>query len=202
MVENNKFQYLKTLHIPELTILNATVNTFKYKKHAHEDFAIGITTNGFQCFHCNNEFIRSPKGSVIQINPNELHDGFAEDEKGYSYYMVYIPKLLFLDVVETYTSYSSKYFKFDKTIIKDDLTAARLLQFINEIKEAKAEKLVIEELFLQVIEATVQTNSNIIKDRKGNKKDSIVIKAMEYMHDNLNNKLNLDEICTNLSISK
>lgn len=202
MVENNEFKYMKTPHIPELTILDAAINTFKYKRHSHEDFAIGVTINGSQCFYCSNEFVRSKKGSIMQINPNELHDGFAEDENGYSYYMLYIPQELFFNAVNAYFPRKISNFRFDKTVIDDGLIRVTLLQLISEIKQAKAGRLTMEELFLRVIEAVVARNEGFQGTAGGNKKDPIIIKAMEFIHENLNNKINLDDICKAVSISK
>lgn len=202
MQDKNEFKYSKTPYIPELTVLSAEINTFRYKKHAHEDYALGVTTGGLQYFHCGGELVCSKRGSIMQINTNELHDGFAEDEAGFSYSMIYIPRQLFHDAASVYAPDSVGNFRFDKTILEDRLIRSRLMQLIRGINSGKAEKLIMEEFFLQLVEAVALRNTGSNWEAGRLKRDTIIDKALEYIGDNLNSRINLDDICKALSISK
>jgi AraC-like DNA-binding protein len=71
--------------------LRARLETWSYGRHAHVDYAVGITEAGSQTFTSRGMRHRTRPGSVILFNPFELHDGRATTEAGVLYRMLYIP---------------------------------------------------------------------------------------------------------------
>ncbi|MGA0594249.1 AraC family transcriptional regulator [Enterovirga sp. CN4-39] len=71
--------------------LHARLETWSYGRHAHVDYAVGITEAGSQTFTCRGVRHRTRPGSVILFNPFELHDGHATTSAGVLYRMLYIP---------------------------------------------------------------------------------------------------------------
>lgn len=61
-----------------------------YAPHRHDTYAIGYTLNGVQSFRYRGARADSLAGNVIVIHPDELHDGEAGHEAGFSYRMLYI----------------------------------------------------------------------------------------------------------------
>lgn len=203
MIRKDSFKYFKASYSHDMTVLDATISSFKYKKHGHNDYALGLTTSGYQCFYCNGSFYRVPRGGIIQINPEEPHDGYSQDAYGYSYYMLYIPKYLLYDALNAYSSIRIKDFRFNKTVIDDDKLVNRFIKLVNAIKQNNQDALYIDELFLKVIESLIENNTNLINDRIANQnKDPIIVKAKDYINENIYGKLELDEICKMINISK
>ncbi|QOR40013.1 hypothetical protein HNO52_16925 [Billgrantia diversa] len=89
--QSSRFDYYKSRQIPELTVLQASLSDFCYDRHAHEEYAFGVTLYGRQDFFSGGEFHRSPPGNVIQFNPEQVHDGHPGDDNRLGYVMLYVP---------------------------------------------------------------------------------------------------------------
>lgn len=70
-----KFVYKNRIGI---TSLCAKIDKFSYKKHAHEEYALGVTLNGIQKYNLEGSNLKSYKNGIMLFNPEELHDGQAE----------------------------------------------------------------------------------------------------------------------------
>ncbi len=77
---------------PELGVelLQARFRTHRYARHSHEAYAIGLTQEGVQSFRCRGEKRHGMPGSVLSINPDEMHDGHSGTPAGYAYCMLYV----------------------------------------------------------------------------------------------------------------
>ena len=84
-------QYLQIGLLAEVSLLEAFFVSFSYAPHAHDTFAVGQTLSGFQDFVCRGKKHRGFPGTLITINPNEVHDGHSGLETGFAYRMLYIP---------------------------------------------------------------------------------------------------------------
>ncbi len=87
---SSQFEFFKNHHVPSLTVLKAAIEDFSYDRHAHEEYAFGVTLAGRQDFFSGGQFHRSPPGNVILFNPEEVHDGHAGGEQALGYVMVYV----------------------------------------------------------------------------------------------------------------
>ncbi|GGC89392.1 hypothetical protein GCM10011382_19570 [Vreelandella lutescens] len=74
---SSQFEFFKSHHVPSLTVLKAAIEDFSYDRHAHEEYAFGVTLAGRQDFFSGGQFHRSPPGNVILFNPEEVHDGHS-----------------------------------------------------------------------------------------------------------------------------
>lgn len=72
MSNASRFQFIKSQHVPTLTVLHAAIEDFSYDRHAHEEYAFGVTLAGRQDFFSSGQFHRSPPGNVILFNPEEF----------------------------------------------------------------------------------------------------------------------------------
>ncbi len=92
-----KFIYKKSSGI---TALSARITDFKYKKHSHKEYAIGVTLRGIQQYNLDGSLQSSHQNGVMLFNPEQAHDGMAYDESGIDYVMLYIDPQLLLEVNE------------------------------------------------------------------------------------------------------
>ena len=77
----SQFEFFKSDHVPSLTVLKAAIGDFSYDRHAHEEYALGVTLAGRQDFFSGGQFHRSPPGNVILFNPEDVHDGHSGGEQ-------------------------------------------------------------------------------------------------------------------------
>ncbi|ETT86413.1 AraC family transcriptional regulator [Viridibacillus sp. FSL R5-0477] len=185
----DKFIYKKTAGI---TALSASLTDFKYKKHCHEEYAIGVTLRGIQHYNLDGSLQLSYKNGVMLFNPEQAHDGMAHDKAGLDYVMLYIEPQLLLEVIE-----KKDIVRFSSPIVYDYQLEQRILSLSNAILNEKEDAL-CSELLISLTDSLIQ--SNLSTDHK--KDNTLIRKAKVMLHSNLENVLKLDEICNQLNLSK
>lgn len=186
----DKFIYKKAAGI---TALAASITDFKYKKHAHQEYAVGVTLRGIQHYHLDDGSLQlSHQNGVMLFNPEQAHDGMAHDKDGLDYVMLYIEPQLLLEATE-----KKDIVRFSTPIMYDYRLEQRIVSLSNAILSEKDETL-CSELFLSLTDFLIQTDFSL-KDKKDN---ALIRKAKDMLHANLERVLKLDEICKELSLSK
>lgn len=72
-----------------LELLHAHYVTHSFAPHSHEGFAIGAIERGVETFAYRRGNHVAPAGSIVVINPGEIHTGSALLPEGWSYRMLY-----------------------------------------------------------------------------------------------------------------
>ncbi|TDL72438.1 AraC family transcriptional regulator [Rhodococcus qingshengii] len=185
----DKFIYKKSEGI---TALSASITNFTYKKHSHQEYAIGVTLRGIQQYNLDGSLQLSYQNGVMLFNPEQAHDGMAHDhEAGLDYVMLYIEPQLLLEVME-----KKDIVRFS-SIVYDYRLQQRILSLSNAILSEKNEAL-CSELLVSLTDSLMQTN--LSTDYK--KDNALMRKAKDMIHSDLENILKLDEICKELNLSK
>ncbi|PUB08170.1 AraC family transcriptional regulator [Paenisporosarcina sp. OV554] len=185
----DKFIYKKSAGI---TALSASITDFTYKKHSHKEYAIGVTLRGIQHYNLDGSLQLSYQNGVMLFNPEQVHDGMAHDETGLDYVMLYIEPQLLLEAIE-----KKDIVRFSTPIVYDGRIEQNILNLSRAILSGKDEAL-CSELLLSLTDSLIQTD--LSTDYK--KDDTLVRKAKDMLHTNLDNVLKLDEICKELNVSK
>jgi AraC-like DNA-binding protein len=185
----DKFLYKKSAGI---TALSASITDFKYKKHSHQEYAIGVTLRGIQHYNLDGSLQLSYQNGVMLFNPEQAHDGMAHDEEGLDYVMLYIEPQLLLEVIE-----KKDLVRFSNPIVYNYGLEQRVLRLSHAILNEKDEDL-CSELLISLTDSLIQTN--LSTDSK--KDNALIRKAQDMLHTNLENVIKLDEICTELNLSK
>lgn len=71
-----------------------------FAPHRHDTYAIGVTESGVQGFDYRGSARISLPGDIVILHPDELHDGRAEDDRGFGYAIVYVRPTLIAAAVE------------------------------------------------------------------------------------------------------
>ncbi len=79
---------------PGLERVEARFHGRAYAPHRHDTYAIGFTVAGVQCFDYRGAARHSTPGRVFVLHPDELHDGRAGGEAGFSYRILYLAPAL------------------------------------------------------------------------------------------------------------
>ncbi|MCM3397924.1 AraC family transcriptional regulator [Oceanobacillus profundus] len=185
----DKFIYKKAAGI---MALSASFTEFKYKKHAHQEYAIGVTLRGIQQYHLDGSLQLSYPNGVMLFNPEQVHDGMAHDENGLDYVMLYINPQLLLEVTG-----KKEIVLFRTPIVYDFKLEQSVLNLANAISSGKDEAL-CSELFYSLTDSLIQTDlsADFKKDHK------LIKKAKEILHSDLGKVLKLEAISSELNLSK
>jgi len=184
----DQFKYKKAAGI---TALSASITDFKYKTHCHQEYAIGVTLRGIQHYHLDGGLQLSHPNGVMLFHPEQAHDGMAYNEEGLDYVMLYMEPQLFLEAAQ-----KKDIVRFQNPIVYDTGIKQRVLGLAHAILNSKEEAL-CNELFLSLTDRLVQTNLTYDK-----KDDVLIRKAKDRLQTDLGIVLKLEEISTELGLSK
>src|SRR5574341_2046852 len=85
-------EYFKLSRLPEfdnLELLHASYSTRVCPRHWNETFVIQIVTQGINEFYCGLATHRAPAGSIVLINPHEIHTGYSVGNAPLVYRTIY-----------------------------------------------------------------------------------------------------------------
>jgi len=184
-----KFIYKKS---SDVTVLNASIADFTYKKHCHKEYAMGVTLRGIQQYNLNGSLQSSYQNGVMLFNPEQSHDGRSHDKTGIDYVMLYIEPKLFLKILK-----KKDIINFSSPIVYNYRLEQSILNISNAILNSKDEAL-CSELLLSLADNFTQ-NDFITAYKKDN---TLIKKSKEMIYYNLENILKLDDICKEFQMSK
>ncbi|MGC2998161.1 AraC family transcriptional regulator [Streptomyces sp. G35A] len=82
---------------PPLDLLTARFNRHEYAPHAHDEFTVGVTVGGLEVIAYRGGRIHSGPGSIVVLEPGEMHTGGPAAPEGYSYRALYAAPALLTD---------------------------------------------------------------------------------------------------------
>lgn len=174
-----------------VTALSASMTEFRYKKHAHEEYALGVTRRGIQQYLLDGSSQTSFKDGVMLFAPEQVHDGGAKNSEGIEYVMLYIKPKLFLELLET-----KEMLRFQSPIVYNPSIAKNILALAEAIFR-DAEESLRSDLLLSLADSV----SNA--DFQWYPKDSVfTAKAKKLIRGDLCHLLNLDDVSNSFGMSK
>jgi len=88
--ENQKQEKTKFWRDEGLELLRATYISHSFQPHSHDSFVVAMIERGTETFGHRHLRYFAPAGSLVVINPGEVHDGQAvNQETGWSYRVLY-----------------------------------------------------------------------------------------------------------------
>ncbi|UQZ36755.1 AraC family transcriptional regulator [Paenibacillus sp. PK3_47] len=183
-----KFIYKKSAGI---TALSASMTDFKYKKHSHQEYAIGVTLRGIQQYNLEGSRQLSHQNGVMLFNPEQAHDGMAHDERGLDYVMLYIDPELLLEVSER-----KEIVRFSTPIVYNNSLASKVVSLASAVFEEN--EALCSELLLPLTDSLTRSTPSGYDRRE----DLLMVKAKTMLQDNLTSVLKLEDLCHELHLSK
>lgn len=144
----------------DLECLKARFVRHAYAPHAHDTFAIGVILAGAEVFHYRGARHVAPSGSVVAVNPDELHDG-APSQDGYAYRMLYPSVALVQAIADELADRPAGFPAFDRPVLQDAEVAARL-SAAHALMEGRADRLAVDEAFTAALSLMVRRHSRSV----------------------------------------
>ncbi|WP_447926536.1 MULTISPECIES: AraC family transcriptional regulator [unclassified Vreelandella] len=203
MPNASQFQFIKSQHVPGLTVLHAALDDFRYDRHAHEEYAFGVTLSGRQDFFSGGQFHKSPPGNVIVFNPEEVHDGQPGGEHTLGYLMLYADPAqvnpLFAEVLGRHTSAG---FRSPNTLIQDTRLRGAIMELARLVTRNVGSAIDQENALYQIVERSVQLGGAPSTDTLTTRPEALLTRAKAYIHAHLERDISLDEISQAAHLSK
>ena len=176
----------------EIVALSAHFSDFSYKRHSHEEYAIGVTLRGIQQYHHKGALLSSHQNGIMLFNPEQPHDGSSYDKDGIDYVMLYIHPELLMTVLE-----KKEPILFNEPIVYNLELKRDILNLTRAVLNHEDDAL-CSDLLMQVAEGVSQTEISY-----NHKKEPLLIKkSKEIITSNYNGVLKLEDLSNEFGMSK
>ena len=200
---SNRFNFQKAGHSSGITVLNAVMSDFSYGKHAHEELAIGVTTEGVQEFFCDGQTYRSYPGDIILFNPDEVHTGNPGTGAVLKYTMLYLDPDKLYPLIECASDKAIEDFRIPRTHFKDPALRSMLLEISCRSRESASFSTLEQEHALYALATQI---SKILGSFQlngwTNRKDAFLMVVRDYIHDHIEDDITIDDLSHVANISK
>lgn len=139
-------------------LLHASFITHSYMPHAHDGFAVGVIVAGAERFRYRGADHIASAGSIVAVNPGEIHTGEAAGD-GWSYRMFYPPVELLQRAAEELAGRPQPIPFFGVPVMHDPVLAQQLRE-LHTALESTAEPLVRETLLISTLTAVVARHTD------------------------------------------
>lgn len=140
--------------------LKATYITHAFARHTHEGFAIGVIEKGAETFYYRGGMHLAPAGSVVVINPGELHTGQAVTDEGWAYRMIYPDAELLRRAAADIAGHPVQIPYFAAPVISDSLVFERL-RWAHLMLELSPSRLEQESYLLSALTLLIQRHADV-----------------------------------------
>jgi AraC-like DNA-binding protein len=202
MKTDNQFQYIKSQHLDQVTVLQAQMDDFSYDKHAHEEFSFGVTLTGRQDFFANGAFYRSRPGDVFIFNPEEVHDGHSGERDALIYSMLYVHPDQLAPMLASAGAKNSGDYRIADTMVADAQLRQHIINLAQMIIDQSADKLQQECQLYRIAERIAQCYGSDSEAAKNSKVDYLFRQVKDYIQENLFSDLSLEVLSQQANVSK
>ncbi len=199
--EQTNFWHDATLD--NLELLHATYVTHSFVPHIHEGYAIGVIEQGAESFTYRGTQHIAGAGSVVLINPAEVHTGQAYTAQGWTYRMLYPAANQLRRVAVQITGKGTDYPFFPSAVVQDPLVARQLVALHKQL-ESGVDPLTGETLWLTLLTALIAHHADAYRVRASptpGPDHAAIQRALAYMHDCYANPIRLNELAALVHLS-
>ncbi len=135
MTSTERVKFWRDPGLDNLELLRATYVTHCFAPHAHEGFAIGVVQKGATTTSYRHAHYDMPAGTIIVINPGEIHTGEAASDQGWTYRMLYPKASLLQRIASELAGQPRDVPFFPSPVIDDQALAQRLLKLHRSLED-------------------------------------------------------------------
>ncbi len=202
-MEENHFEYASSQHIEGVKAFAATMNSFSYDKHAHEEYSIGVTRKGRQDFFSGGAFHKSYVGNIIYFNPEQVHDGAAGADSTLEYDMLYIPTHKLQPLMQILGFKNSFNLRLNQTLFDDPLLRQQILLMCQHVKTSNSSHVEQESALISIAQSMVRLSGQRLDSSiPGRRKDTLLLRSQEFIISHLDQAISCDEMSQAANMSK
>jgi len=190
--------------LPGVSFFKASFLHHAFSKHAHEEYAIGASESGIETFHCRGGRHWATPGSLILVNPADLHDGRPVGD-GYSYRMIYVaPEVFEKAVREDSGSQHAAAPLFRSPMTRDEQLAAVVRAFSRRAEcHEELDQLALEAGLLQLLRGLLDRQGSVRQRTLVPGRSSGVIRtACRYLEENFASNPTLTDLSEHCRVSR
>jgi AraC-like DNA-binding protein len=167
----------------------------------HESFAIAVVEEGAAASTHQGSLLLAPPGSLIVINPGEVHTGYPVNDMGYTYRAMF-PDIALLQWVASEMAMRRRNIPHFSAPVIQDRQLARLVCNLHAVLESSASRLKQESLFLETItQLLAQYADNCSVSSSVGREHRAVKQVREYLEAYYTKKVSLEQLADIANLS-
>lgn len=183
--------------MPDVELLFGSYRRFAFSRHFHEGMAMGVVEAGAMRLYCNGKEHVAGAGSVVLINPGDVHAPQAVDNDGWRFRMLYVEPTL----LAAWCGYlgQGRPVCFSRPVVDDPAAFAGLRQLHCEM-EASTDRLALESGFaveLGRIARFSEWSLRALSDAGSRR----IGRAKEYLHAHWRENVSITELAEAVELS-
>lgn len=174
-----------------LELFHGTYKNYEFARHFHRVPAIGVVDRGRMSSYCRGGNHILATGTVLLLNPGEIHAPAPAGSSGWSFRVFYFDDAFFerIPLPET-----MRRLRFRQPIVRDRELASTLFQLHREL-EGNGDRLEFEATFVSIFSRLAERYSEAPAGTPDPKPDRTAISAaLQYLEANYDRNLSLDEL--------
>lgn len=187
----------KLWYAPEyrnLALLWASYTTHVFPRHWNETCVVQVVTHGVNEFYCHNATHTARPGSIVLINPYEIHTGSAQGNTPLVYRTFYPDGELLAGVAGQLAGRPCATPLFSSPLVWDP-PLARLLVDAHRLCEQGTEKLTSQSLILAALSLLLRRHATPRLHPLSPQREPLAVRcAKEYLAEHFNRNISLDEL--------
>lgn len=187
--------------LSNLELLRATYITHAFAPHIHEGYAIGVIEKGAEQFRYRKSVYVAPHGSIVLINPGEMHTGEAATEQGWTYRMLYPDISLLQRAASEVAGRQQDMPFFPSPVVNDPTIAAQLLQLHASLQDPSS-ALERDSRFLWVLAQLILRHADsraYLRPVRGER--AWVQQVRAYLEDHYAENVSLEQLANSVNLS-
>lgn len=176
---------------PGVELYRAHIIRHAFQPHTHGAFGFGAIESGVERFRYLGAEHLAPSGSLVLMNPDELHTGRAESADGWRYRMIYIDPQVLEDVT------GERGWWFDEVVRRNASSARRVTQLLDGLWQARQPLAFDSLLFSLLAELRKYARVPQAATTRRLRFDAV----LDYLRAHLSRRLSLDELAAVAGLS-
>ncbi len=180
--------------------LHATFVQHSFAPHTHDGYVFSVIERGVEAFTCRGALHYAPKDSLIMVNPDEVHTGYAPSASGWTYRCFY-PSFGLLEAIGSELGSKSAIF-FNKTVT-DDTALTKQFMATHQLFSTNTSQLELDSSLHELLAAFIVRHANLnLVAQAAPIEPKAVRMAREYLEAHLTTNISLKEVAAITDLSE
>ncbi|AIZ32813.1 AraC family transcriptional regulator [Pseudomonas parafulva] len=184
----------------DVEMLHARYVQQRFAPHVHEGYVFTVIESGAQCFWHRGSDHLAPVGSVVLINPDELHTGAKAHEAGWRYRAFYPEQQRVTGVLDELELRRGGLPHFRQSVVQDPQLAAALSQ-LHRLSEQGASALQQQTAWREAVLGLVQRHGHGAEPAAPGHEPLAVARARELLESQLADPPSLESLAAAVNLS-
>lgn len=187
-------QFWRIPELHNLEILRMTESSHSFPRHWHETYVVEVVERGINEFWCEGKTYSAGPGSILVIQPGEVHTGYPTAESQLTYRSLY-PSESFMSALGQDIYGKEMIPHFAQKVIHDAQLAARIVK-AHRLLETSEERMKGHSLMIMALGQLITTHSEsrFCSIDSNSLIHSKINRAISYLTENYHQNISLNEI--------